>query len=748
MKKKAFVFIRFLLCICVALAMVLAGSGAEMEYVAAEESTTIPEGYTPIYTIDDLYAINDNMSGNYILMNDIDMTDDVAKDALYDFQGNGWMPIGGGSTYAGGEFSGIFDGNGHTISGLRIEVTDWSAGVTDYKAYLGLFAYNSGTIKNVTVKSGKISNSLRNTAIYAGTICGYNAGTISNCHSFVEIDLKLYDAVYDGKIYCLSYIGGIAGRSGTISYSSNAGSINVAIIKDYVGKNYDTYIGGIAGYASAVSYSYNIGNISSTTDGDSLYINCGGILGGEGSVSNCYNAGIVQGGGIVGYGPCTNCYSLSDGIGSGKLTYCYYKNDGTSQTDAVALSDAQMKSKVRFSGFDFDTVWYIDSTSHYPYPQLRDNPHVTATVEHVYDDGTVVTPATCVATGLKRYTCTVCGETKDEVLPIDSTAHGAERTDSESGNVYCSLCGALIREASNETEISTDEKNFVLEGVSATLDEAIELNFYLGVPTATDTYIVTFKQRENSKTVTLTDSLLTTVNEKSMYKVSYPLNAKEINDDVTISIKNNKGFSFTLYSDAGTEYGATYSVSAADYLKTLSGKDDKTTALVNALLDYGNSAQTYFGYYTDDVESVSDSIAAVTAGQMDSTAYGKTGTIVDFDYFGSSLVLESKVTIRHYFSASDAAKYDGYTFKVNGTEAELKTADGFKYIEISNIMPTQLDDTYTLEIIKDDATVYTVKYSTDSYAYDVVNRSDNSKLVNLVKALHLYNVAANTYAAS
>ena len=38
-------------------------------------SSTIPEGYTPIYTIADLYGINNDMSGKYILMNDIDMSE-------------------------------------------------------------------------------------------------------------------------------------------------------------------------------------------------------------------------------------------------------------------------------------------------------------------------------------------------------------------------------------------------------------------------------------------------------------------------------------------------------------------------------------------------------------------------------------------------------------------------------------------------------------------------------------------------
>ena len=38
---------------------------------------------------------------------------------------------------------------------------------------------------------------------------------------------------------------------------------------------------------------------------------------------------------------------------------------------------------------------------------------------HSWDEGVIITPATSTSTGLKRYTCTVCQETKDEILPME-----------------------------------------------------------------------------------------------------------------------------------------------------------------------------------------------------------------------------------------------------------------------------------------------------------------------------------------
>ena len=55
---------------------------------AAEEET--PKEYTAIYDIAGLYAIRNNLAGNYILMNDIDMTKDTSEGGDYNC-GTGWV---------------------------------------------------------------------------------------------------------------------------------------------------------------------------------------------------------------------------------------------------------------------------------------------------------------------------------------------------------------------------------------------------------------------------------------------------------------------------------------------------------------------------------------------------------------------------------------------------------------------------------------------------------------------------------
>ncbi len=78
--------------------------------------------------------------------------------------------------------------------------------------------------------------------------------------------------------------------------------------------------------------------------------------------------------------------------------------------------------------------------------------HTLEMVAHSYDAGTVTTPATCTAEGVKTFTCSVCGDTKTE--PVAKTAHQIEvrgavastcTTHGFSGDEYCTSCNNLIK---------------------------------------------------------------------------------------------------------------------------------------------------------------------------------------------------------------------------------------------------------------------------------------------------------------
>ena len=169
---------------------------------------------TKIYTTDDLIAFSNTVnagngySGKTVtLMNDIDFnpTDETT---------NNFTAIGTGIY-----FYGTFDGQGHTISGIRINTES---------SYQGLFGMNDGVIKNLTIDNAVITSSKS----YIGGIVGHNVGTISNCV-----------VTNNAKLTSYNLCGGVTGNNeGTIS--------NCVVSNDVELTANSLYCGGVVGFNS------------------------------------------------------------------------------------------------------------------------------------------------------------------------------------------------------------------------------------------------------------------------------------------------------------------------------------------------------------------------------------------------------------------------------------------------------------------------------------------------------------------
>ena len=245
-----------------------------------------------------------NLKANAVLTSDITVNEDLLASINTDDDGkvtNGtsfhaWSPMGMADEKGKitGYYKGIFDGNGHSISGVYVN-RDEAADDVDmrFKGSIGLFGYHDGVIRNLGILDSYMRGNY-----YIGSICGYNnCGTIQNCYSTARVGGVLY-------------IGGISGRihHGIVENCYNAGNV--------CGNG---EIGGICGdNYSIIESCYNIGSVSGNED-------VGGIAGWGYDVEDdsdsckivdCYNMGKVTGkknvGGICGYDYCSlveNCYS-------------------------------------------------------------------------------------------------------------------------------------------------------------------------------------------------------------------------------------------------------------------------------------------------------------------------------------------------------------------------------------------------------------------------------------------------------
>ena len=160
-----------------------------------------------------------------------------------------WTPIGNLSS----RYSGTFDGNGHTVSGIYINTSS---------SHQGLFGcVSGGTIENLGVINSYISGS----NISGGVVGGLDkSGTITNCYNAGMIS---------GDIY----IGGVAGFVNT-----NASTITNCYNTGTVSGNF--YIGGVAGFVASdagIQNSYNVGTVIGTES-------VGGVAGSSTITTNCY----------------------------------------------------------------------------------------------------------------------------------------------------------------------------------------------------------------------------------------------------------------------------------------------------------------------------------------------------------------------------------------------------------------------------------------------------------------------------
>ena len=234
-----------------------------------------------------LSGVPQNTSANAVLTKDIVVNENVLKPdgTLNEGSFKEWTPIATSAS----PYTGIFEGQNHTISGLYFK---------QETSFVGLFSVNSGKIANVGIldsyfygqpykgwqvggvcgsntAKGAITNCY-NTGIVRGSetvggVCGSNYGTITNCSNKGNVGED------DDSV------GGVSGSNyGTITNCNNAGIVS--------GKS---YVGGVCGKNSNGGTVTNCNNTGEVR-GTSQYI--GGLSGDNdsSSITNCNNTGEVK----------------------------------------------------------------------------------------------------------------------------------------------------------------------------------------------------------------------------------------------------------------------------------------------------------------------------------------------------------------------------------------------------------------------------------------------------------------------
>ena len=267
MKRK----ILFVFSMIAMLACLLAFSVSAMSGTGTENDPYV------VKTAEDFVSIKDSLSAHYIL--DVDISVSSNTGAIVE-----------------GTFSGVFDGNGHTID---VSIVGATSGTNTYDS---LFGVVSGKIKNLTV-TGSIKGSDKVSGI-AAKLTG--SANVDNCVNYAKITGR-------------KNIGGIVGLivdSATVTNCVNYGSI---IGESPISNGLD--MGGIVGCV--------------WNNGKNIVV-----------ISNCYNAGTVHGNGY-------NVAGICGHMNGGKLKNCFNTgNISATNTAAVAAFVAETAGNCDIYGID------------------------------------------------------------------------------------------------------------------------------------------------------------------------------------------------------------------------------------------------------------------------------------------------------------------------------------------------------------------------------------------------------------
>ena len=251
-----------------------------------------------------------------------------------------WTPIG---TQAA-PFAGHFDGDGHTISGIKI-----TNAAADYQ---GLFGYLSGTVRDLTV-AGEITSTGR----YVGGVAGYLVnGEIANCVNNVQITVTTAQN--------MANVGGIVGSStGTVTGCRNTAAVsaNQSRVGGVVGTNMGAvtqvvntgavsaraYVGGMVGYNDGeLIAAENSGNVTASGN------YAGGVMGrGAEAASQLYAHGCTvsaadYAAGLAGGGDVSNALINGVTLPADAEHKGSFTADGTAAFayDAAAADEKDLKS--------------------------------------------------------------------------------------------------------------------------------------------------------------------------------------------------------------------------------------------------------------------------------------------------------------------------------------------------------------------------------------------------------------------
>ena len=668
-----------------------------------------------------LSGVPQNTSANAVLTADIVVNKNVLKSDGTVNEGTfkEWTPIGNTCNGSYSPYTGIFEGQNHTISGLYFKQENTSE--------VGFFGYNRGKILNVGILDSYFCGFSQ-----VGGVCGYNSSTITNCYN---------KGVVDGTADGASSFGGVCGCNlGILTNCYNTGIVSG-----------QSYVGGVSGSNNkTITNCYNTGIVSGQA-----YV--GGIGGGNsGTITNCNNEGKVSGtdyvGGVNGYnrnGTIINCNATGEvngtdsyvggvigrNLNKGTITNCYY--DSTIYTGAAIGDDNGTTTKVEGK-----------ATEQYRTGEVAYLLQESQTDTEIIWGQTIGKDTYPTLGGAKVYKNATYNGCKGK--PGDAVSYAYSNTEKNTYGDHpdadndgkCDDCGAII-----------DGIGAKLAGYSLSLTGNIGVNFYMELSNKIiadkDAYMqFTLPNGTITKVLVSEAQTNTTINaEKTYYRFPCEVASYEMTQDIKAQMFDGNG-------KCGKEY--TYTV--RDYAQYLIDHVDlyqDAYPFAVAMLNYGACSQKYFNkavdelankYLNDDELEIPDRFE----GYIDNFVANKAENKVLGQFAGLSMVLKSETTLNIFYEPKEGIDVSKLNFIVDGKEITPVKRGQYYILSLENIKANELGNSKKFTVT-DGTNTLSGDYCAMMYCYQVLQAQEGTyedALVTLVKAFSNYAYTAQSICQS
>ena len=365
-------------------------------------------------------------------------------------------------------------------------------------------------------------------------------------------------------------------------------------------------------------------------------------------------------------------------------------------------------------------------------------------LDHEYEG--IVTAPTCTEQGYTTYTCTNCGESYvgDYTDPIPHSYETVitEPTCSEQGytTYTCKHCGeSYVDDYTDPVDHSYEDGTciwcgdevYTAEWKSATtsLNGTIDLNIYVvlseNLMDEEDAF-VRFTYANKVVDVPIAEGIESVSNGVLRYRYSCPMYAKEVSQVVTVQV---------MKGDEVIGSALEYSIVTYCMNRINKSTNPAQVELCKALLNYAAAAQISLNYNTENLANAElDDADKVLPENIDVSGYKSsvTGSETGIKAKSATLMLESEVSVRVYFTLEEGYTVDDFVFTIDGKVVQPQKNNIGWFIETDGIAAKNLD-----QMLRFSVGGLTVTYGPMSYVNSKLSVS-NEDTVNLAKALYAY----------